>query len=132
MVRRLREKGTRQRVPALVNMHNPGLTSGVENQPDAGRLGRPPHPFVSEVRSLRARSFAEYSELTGREYTPILTYMCDDAETVMIGLGSVTDDARAVASYLRGQGKRSARSLSSCCSRSRKPRWSRRWQARRR
>ena len=32
--------------------------------------------------------------------------MCDDAETVMIGLGSVTDDAQAVATYLRGQGKK--------------------------
>ncbi len=32
--------------------------------------------------------------------------MCDDAEHVMIGLGSVTDDAEAVATYLRGQGKK--------------------------
>ncbi len=32
--------------------------------------------------------------------------MCDDAETVMIGLGSVTDDAEAVATYLRSQGKK--------------------------
>ena len=28
------EKGTRQRVPALVDVHNPGLTGGVQNQPD--------------------------------------------------------------------------------------------------
>ena len=34
--------------------------------------------------------------------------MCDDAETVMLGLGSVTDDAQAVAAYLRRQGKKSA------------------------
>ena len=44
--------------------------------------------------------------LTGREYGPIKTYMCDDAETVMLGLGSVTDDVQAVAAYLRGQCKK--------------------------
>ena len=101
------EKGTRQRVPALVDVHNPGLTGGVQNQPDfqAGSVDHRTH-FVSEVPQLARKVFAEYSELTGREYAPILTYMCDDAETVMIGLGSVTDDARAVASYLRSQGKK--------------------------
>ena len=48
----------------------------------------------------------EFSALTGRDYGPIKTFMCDDAETVMLGLGSVTDDAQAVATYLRGQGKK--------------------------
>ena len=48
----------------------------------------------------------EYSALTGREYGPIKTYMCDDAETVMLGLGSVMDDVQAVAAYLRGQCKK--------------------------
>ena len=48
----------------------------------------------------------EFTALTGREYGPIKTFMCDDAETVMLGLGSVTDDAQAVVSYLRGQGKK--------------------------
>src|SRR5450759_5507174 len=32
--------------------------------------------------------------------------MCDDAQTVMVGLGSVTDDVEAVVTYLRSQGKK--------------------------
>ncbi|MCK7496861.1 MAG: hypothetical protein MZW92_42680 [Comamonadaceae bacterium] len=32
--------------------------------------------------------------------------MTEDADHVVIGLGSVTDDAEAVAAYLRGQGKK--------------------------
>ena len=101
------EAGTRQRVPALVDVHNPGLTGGVQNQPDfqAGSVDHRTH-FVSEVPHLAREIFAEYSELTGRDYAPILTYMCEDAETVLLGLGSVTDDARAVATYLRGQGRK--------------------------
>ena len=101
------EKGTRQLVPALVDVHNPGLTGGVQNQPDfqAGSVDHRTH-FVSEVPHIAREAMAEYSKLTGRPYAPILTYMCDDAETVLLGLGSVTDDAQAVATYLRSQGKK--------------------------
>lgn len=101
------EKGTRQRVPALVDVHNPGLTGAVQNQPDfqAGSADHRTH-FVRDVPRFVREAMAEYSELTGRDYAPIKTYFCDDAETVMIGLGSVTDDVQAVAKYLRSQGKK--------------------------
>ncbi len=101
------EKGTRQRVPALVDVHNPGLTGPVQNQPDfqAGSVDHRTH-FANEVPRFAREVMQEYAALTGREYGPIKTFMCEDAETVMIGLGSVTDDAEAVATYLRGQGKK--------------------------
>ncbi len=101
------EKGTRQRVPALVDVHNPGLTGAVQNQPDfqAGSADHRTH-FVRDVPRFVREAMAEYSELTGRDYAPIKTYFCEDAETVMIGLGSVTDDVQAVARYLRSQGKK--------------------------
>jgi pyruvate-ferredoxin/flavodoxin oxidoreductase len=101
------EKGTRQRVPALVDVHNPGLTGPVQNQPDfqAGSADHRTH-FVNAIPRFAREVMQEYATLTGRHYGPIKTFMCDDAETVMIGLGSVTDDAQAVATYLRGQGKK--------------------------
>jgi pyruvate-ferredoxin/flavodoxin oxidoreductase len=101
------EKDTRQRVPAMVDVHNPGLTGPVQNQPDfqAGSADHRTH-FVRDVPRFAREVMKEYSALTGREYAPIKTFMCDDAETVMIGLGSVTDDAQAVANYLRSQGKK--------------------------
>ena len=99
------EKGTRQLVPALVDVNNPGLTGPVQNQPDfqAGSVDHRTH-FASAVPSLVRRAMKEYSELTGRHYAPVLTYDCDDADVVMIGLGSVGDDVRAVLPHLRGQG----------------------------
>ncbi len=101
------EKGTRQRVPALVDPQNPGLTGGVQNQPDfqAGAADHRTH-FANDVPRFVREAMREYSELTGRAYSPVKTFMCDDAETVLIGLGSVTDDAEAVATYLRSQGKK--------------------------
>src|ERR1035437_8961107 len=101
------EKGTRQRVPALVDVNNPGLTGGVRNHPDvrAGAVDHRTH-FVNAVPRFVREAMAEYSALTGREYKPVMSYMADDADYVVIGLGSVTDDAEAVVSYLRGQGKK--------------------------
>ena len=86
---------------------NPGLTGGVQNQPDfqAGCADHRTH-FANEVPRFVREAMREYGELTGRSYSPVKTFMCDDAETVMIGLGSVTDDAEAVATYLRSQGKK--------------------------
>ncbi|WP_203330745.1 2-oxoacid:acceptor oxidoreductase family protein [Rhodovastum atsumiense] len=101
------EKGTRQRVPALVDVHNPGLTGGVQNQPDfqAGSVDHRTH-FVSEVPRFVREAMAEYAELTGREYKPVMSFLAEDAEYVVVGLGSVTDDAEAVAAHLRKQGKK--------------------------
>jgi pyruvate-ferredoxin/flavodoxin oxidoreductase len=101
------EKGTRQRVPALVDVHNPGLTGGVQNQPDfqAGSADHRTH-FVADVPRFVRQAMAEYGALTGRHYQPVQTWQCEDAEVVLVGLGSVTDDAEAVATHLRGQGKK--------------------------
>ncbi|WP_245587166.1 2-oxoacid:acceptor oxidoreductase family protein [Aliagarivorans marinus] len=101
------EKGTRQLVPALVDPHNPGLTGGVQNQPDyqAGIVDHRAH-FQSDVPRFIEQAMAEYGALTGRHYSPVMDYRCDDADYVLIGLGSVTDDAEAVADYLREQGQK--------------------------
>ncbi len=97
--------GTRQLVPALVDPHNPGLTGPVQNQPDfqAGSADHRTH-FASAVPALVRQAMAEYSELTGREYSPVVAYDCEDADYVMVGMGSITDDVRAVLPYLRSQG----------------------------
>jgi pyruvate-ferredoxin/flavodoxin oxidoreductase len=101
------EKGTRQLVPAQVDINNPGLTGPVQNQPDfqAGSADHRTH-FAAGVPALVRQAMAEYSALTGRHYSPVHTFMCDDAETVMVGLGSVSDDVEAVVTYLRSKGKK--------------------------
>ncbi len=99
------EKGTRQLVPALVDVHNPGLTGPVQNQPDfqAGAVDHRTH-FASAVPGLVRQAMAEYAELTGRSYSPVHTYGTEDADYVMVGMGSITDDIRAVLPILRARG----------------------------
>lgn len=98
-------KGTRQLVPSLVDPHNPGLTGPVQNQPDfqAGSVDHRTH-FAADVPGLVRRAMAEYAVLTGRAYAPIMTYDCDDADVVMVALGSVSDDVRAVLPVVRALG----------------------------
>jgi pyruvate-ferredoxin/flavodoxin oxidoreductase len=98
-------KGTRQRVPALVDPNNPGLTGPVQNQPDfqAGSVDHRTH-FATAVPDLVRSAMADYSALTGRPYAPVLAYDTEDADYIMVGLGSITDDVRAVIPYLRAQG----------------------------
>ncbi len=101
------EKGTRQLVPAFVDVHNPGLTGPVQNQSDfqAGTVDHHTH-FANEVPRFVKQAMEEYGELTGRVYHPVKCFLVEDADYVIVGLGSVTDDAEAVASYLRTQGKK--------------------------
>ncbi|MEZ5116105.1 MAG: 2-oxoacid:acceptor oxidoreductase family protein [Candidatus Nanopelagicales bacterium] len=98
-------KGTRQLVPALVDPNNPGLTGPVQNQPDfqAGAVDHRTH-FASAVPALVRQAMAEYSAMSGRPYSPLHTYDVEDADYVMVGLGSITDDVQAVLPYLRSQG----------------------------
>ncbi len=99
------QKGTRQLIPALVDPTNPGLTGPVQNQPDfqAGIADHRTH-FAAEVPRLARQAMDEYSELTGRRYSPVISYDVEDADYVFVGLGSVCDDIRAVMPYLRSRG----------------------------
>jgi pyruvate-ferredoxin/flavodoxin oxidoreductase len=99
------QKGTRPRVPAIVDQDNPGLAGGVQNQPDfqAGAADHRTH-FASAVPSLVRQAMAEYAELTGRDYAPVKKYGPEDAELVLVGLGSITDDCRALLPYFESQG----------------------------
>lgn len=98
-------RGTRQLVPALVDPHNPGLTGPVQNQPDfqAGSADHRTH-FASGVPGLVRQAMAEYTGLTGREYAPVLRYGAPDADFVVVGMGSITDDVRALLPHLAGIG----------------------------
>jgi pyruvate-ferredoxin/flavodoxin oxidoreductase len=102
-------KGTRQRVPAIIDPNNPGLAGGVQNQPDfqAGAADHRTH-FAAAVPMLVRQAMQEYSELTGRTYSPVHRYGPEDADLVLVGMGSITDDARALLPYLETQGLRVA------------------------
>ena len=126
------QKGTRQTVPALVDPNNPGLIGGVQNQLDfqAGSADHRTH-FAAAVPALARQAMQEYADLSGRTYSPVMKYTYegrvqrqladsaeakagvderseehgdDDADLVLIGLGSITEDARALLPHFASQG----------------------------
>ncbi len=59
------------------------------------------HKALMDSRSIIDDVFAEFKELTGREYKRLETYMMEDAEVAMVLLGSSVETAILAAKQLR-------------------------------
>ena len=93
---------TRRRIPELWTVDNPMMLGTVQNQDAYMQSVAAQRPFFFDhIRALADGCFAEFSALTGRHYTRVNTYKCDDAEYIIFGQGSVVSSAETVADYLR-------------------------------
>ena len=59
-----------------------------------------------EAPGVLAEAMAEFKKVFGREYSLIETYQCEDAEAVIVTLGSMSGTAKYVVDQLRAQGKK--------------------------
>ncbi len=92
----------RRRVPELWNVDNPMSSGTVQNQ-DAymqSVVAQRPY-FFDHITALTDQFMAQYYELTGRQYSRVGDYKVKDAEYIIVGQGSMTVQAQAVADYLR-------------------------------
>ena len=92
----------RRRVPAIWDVDVPMVSGVVQNQ-DAymhAVAGQRPY-FFEHIEDLTETCMAEYAELTGRRYNRISTYKAQDAEYLLVGMGSMIVQAEVVADYLR-------------------------------
>lgn len=96
----------RRRVPAIWDVDNPMVSGAVANQDAHMQATAAQRPyFFQHIPELLERCMAEYAELTGRRYSRLDAYRCDDAEYLILGQGSMTAQAAAVADWLREQRK---------------------------
>jgi pyruvate-ferredoxin/flavodoxin oxidoreductase len=82
------------------------MTGTVQNQ-DAymkGRIGQ--RAYYDRIPRILAEAMAEWSALTGRPIAPVQPYRCDDAETILVSMGTIADTAISVVDYLRAQGRK--------------------------
>jgi len=92
----------RRRVPAIWDVDTPLVSGSVQNQ-DAymqATAGQRPY-FFDHIEEITDACMAEYAGLTGREYQRVSSYKCEDADYVIVGMGSMIVQAEAVADYLR-------------------------------
>ena len=62
--------------------------------------------YYDAVPDTVARYMGEISELTGREYRPFDYYGAEDAENIIVAMGSVTETIKETIDYLARQGKK--------------------------
>jgi pyruvate-ferredoxin/flavodoxin oxidoreductase len=92
----------RRRIPELWTVDNPMMAGLVENQDAYMQSVASQRPFFFDhIEALTDQSFAEYSRLTGREYKRVMSYRAEDAEYLILGMGSVIPSAEEVCDYLR-------------------------------
>ena len=83
------------------------LMTGVVQNQDAymrGRIGQ--RAFYRRIAEDVRVAMHDWTELTGRPYGLIDPYRCEDAELVLIAMGTIADTAVAVVDALRTQGRR--------------------------
>lgn len=83
-----------------------GLMSGVVQNQDSYMKGRiAQRAYYDRLPGLLRDAMAEWSELTGRPYGPIAAHRTDDAEVIVVSMGTIADTAVAVVDALRAAGR---------------------------
>ncbi len=93
----------------LRNLFDPAesLMTGVVQNQDSYMKGRiAQRAYYDRLREATTTAMAEWTELTGRPYAPIATYRTDDADEILVAMGTIADTALAVVDHLRGLGRR--------------------------
>jgi pyruvate-ferredoxin/flavodoxin oxidoreductase len=93
----------------LLDLFDPAeaLMTGVVANQDSYMKGRiAQRAFVERQSAALATAFAEWGELTGRRYAPVQSYRCEDAEEVLVAMGTIAETAITVVDHLRRQGRR--------------------------
>ena len=83
------------------------LMTGVVANQDSYMKGRvAQRDFAHRLAVALDSAFADWSELTGRPYASVQPYRTEDAEQVIVSMGSMADTALSVVDHLRRQGRR--------------------------
>jgi pyruvate-ferredoxin/flavodoxin oxidoreductase len=92
----------RRRVPSNWDVDNPMQTGVVQNQDAYMQAVAAQRPyFFDHIPALFDKNAEEFYVLTGRRYSRVDAYRCDDAEYIILGQGSMTVQAAAVADWMR-------------------------------
>ncbi|HYM85068.1 MAG TPA: 2-oxoacid:acceptor oxidoreductase family protein [Candidatus Dormibacteraeota bacterium] len=81
------------------------MTGVVENQDSymKGRIAQ--RAYYDVIAGALDAAMREWAELTGRSYGLVDAYRCDDAEEILIAMGTIADTAIAVVDRLREDGR---------------------------
>lgn len=92
----------RRRVPEMMDLKNPILLGPVQNQEHhmngvVARRNNFNEPILQFIRD----AYEEFGRLTGRRYSLVSQYKCEDADTVFVSLGCAAENIEEACDYLR-------------------------------
>ncbi|TLX74111.1 pyruvate:ferredoxin (flavodoxin) oxidoreductase [Labilibacter sediminis] len=83
------------------------VTRGTAQNPDIYFQSREAaNKFYDAIPDMVAKYMDKISEITGRKYAPFTYYGAEDAENVVIAMGSITDTIKESVDYLNAQGQK--------------------------
>lgn len=86
---------------------NRPVTRGTAQNPDIFFQSREAlNPIIDKVPEIIAENMKNISEITGREYKPFVYYGADDAEEIIIAMGSVCETIEEYIDYRNSNGKK--------------------------
>ncbi len=86
--------------------NNP-VTRGLAENPDIYFQAREAaNKFYDAIPDIVADYMAEITKITGREYKPFMYYGAEDAENVIIAIGSITETVREVVEHMNANGEK--------------------------
>jgi len=89
-----------------LNPENP-VTRGTAQNPDIYFQSREAaNRFYDALPDMVEEYMQEISKITGREYHPFTYYGADDAEHVLVAMGSITETIKETIDYLMAQGEK--------------------------
>ena len=85
----------------LMDPMNPMMSGTVQNQDSymKGKIAQ--RWYYDRVHPALADAFAEFGRNTGRHYDFVMPYRCDDAEFIIVGMGSYMETCQAAVDALR-------------------------------
>jgi len=87
----------------LMDPDNPLMSGVVQNQDSYMKGKMAQRWYYDQVEPALADTFDEFYKKTGRKYDFIDAYRCEDAEYILIGIGSYMETAQITVDYLRDE-----------------------------
>ncbi|MFC1744309.1 4Fe-4S binding protein [Candidatus Riflebacteria bacterium] len=96
---------SRRRIPNWFNFDTPCLVGAEKNPADLSSQHLAQRLYFTEhLQEITARVFTEYNSLTGRAYSPCISHFTNDADFVLLCMGSMIKKLLPVVEKLRAKG----------------------------
>lgn len=106
--------GVKEEAYPFLDLEHPITVGSYMNEPDLINNRYQLHLAMEKAQRILPGLFEEYEQLSGRRYQSVEGYRCEDADTILILLGSSYDTALEAIDELRKKGKKAGAATIHC------------------